>query len=357
MTLLINVDDAQKVLGAKETIEALYSAFLEEAMGSAVNRNKSNIHIPTDEEGYWYRFSTMEGGLKEMGVVAIRLKSDICSWPVKEGKMRDAWHSVRPGKYGGLILLYSAKNGELLAILNDGYIQHMRVGATAALGAKYSAREDCEELGILGSGGMAEAHALCFAQVRPLQRIKVYSPNRTNREHFAQRMSGLLGIEVQPVSEPYAAVENCNLVCCCTDAVDPVYLKTWVHPGLHLTVVHHSELEPSAYGDFDRCIRYWSGTNLHLFTTPETQRPPRLGGSGKETANLDFSFKEKTVLLPDVLAGKAQGRLNDEEVTFFISEGTGVQFAATSLRTYELALKNQIGRELPTDWFLQDVRN
>ena len=61
----------------------------------------------------------------------------------------------RPSKFCGLILLFSLENGEPLAIMNDGFIQHLRVGATAGLGAKYLAREDATIVAMIGSGGMA----------------------------------------------------------------------------------------------------------------------------------------------------------------------------------------------------------
>jgi len=58
------------------------------------------------------------------------------------------------------------ENGEPLALINDGYLQHMRVGGCAGLGAKYLSREDACDVGIFGSGGMARSHvgavvALC----------------------------------------------------------------------------------------------------------------------------------------------------------------------------------------------------
>ena len=53
----------------------------------------------------------------------------------------------------------SATRGAPLAIINDGIIQHMRVGACAGLGVKYLAREDAKTVGIFGSGGMARRRA------------------------------------------------------------------------------------------------------------------------------------------------------------------------------------------------------
>jgi ornithine cyclodeaminase/alanine dehydrogenase-like protein (mu-crystallin family) len=57
-----------------------------------------------------------------------------------------------------------------------------------------------------------------------------------------------------------------------------------------------------------------------------------------------------------VIAGKAAGRCSDHEVTCFINNlGLGYQFAAAGAVVYRKARESGIGREIPTDWFTQDV--
>ena len=49
---------------------------------------------------------------------------------------------------------------------------------------------------------------------------------------------------------------------------------------------------------------------------------------------------------------------NDNQITFFDNHpGSGIQFAAVAYRLYELAKERGLGREIPTDWFLQDIRD
>jgi ornithine cyclodeaminase/alanine dehydrogenase-like protein (mu-crystallin family) len=60
--------------------------------------------------------------------------------------------------------------------------------------------------------------------------------------------------------------------------------------------------------------------------------------------------------LSDVIGGKSRRRVNDSEITCFINNlGLGVQFAAVGAKVYELAKNHGIGKELPTDWFMQSV--
>jgi alanine dehydrogenase len=81
------------------------------------------------------------------------MKSDIVSWPKSDSSYLEKWHCVRPGTYCGLIFLFSTKNGEPLAILNDGTIQHMRVGGGAGIGAKHLARANASVVGWFGRDG------------------------------------------------------------------------------------------------------------------------------------------------------------------------------------------------------------
>jgi ornithine cyclodeaminase/alanine dehydrogenase-like protein (mu-crystallin family) len=105
---------------------------------------------------------------------------------------------MRPGTYCGLVLLFSTQNGEPLAIINDGHLQHMRVGASAAIGARLLAREDAHVVGMIGSGGMARTALEALAEVREIKMVKVYSRIAANRETFAKEMTDHLNVAIEP---------------------------------------------------------------------------------------------------------------------------------------------------------------
>jgi ornithine cyclodeaminase/alanine dehydrogenase-like protein (mu-crystallin family) len=297
----------------------------------------------------------MEGGIRSLGVVAIRLKSDVTSWPVINGIHRAQWHAVEPGRYLGLILLFSAVNGELLAIMNDGVIQHLRVAAGAGIAAREMARPDAQVVGILGSGGMAHTHATAYAQVRSLKLFKVYSPTPQHRAAFAEWITETTGVPAQVVDGAEAVVRGADIVAGCTDATGPLVKPEWTQPGMHLTGVS-GEIGPEAYPKIDRLVTYRSPSAQHYFTTPPEVRPPSLRGSTPEQAQR-FSVIPLRFTLPQVLLGQAKGRESPTEVNLYSSEGTGVQFAASAWAAYSEARKRGLGRELPTDWFLQSIRN
>jgi ornithine cyclodeaminase/alanine dehydrogenase-like protein (mu-crystallin family) len=343
-----------------DCLTVLEEAFREEALGRAVNRTKALIHIPTSDPDTWYSYASMEGGIEKFGVAATRIRSHIHSVHNVYGQRRNDKYCGLPGKYGGFVLLFSSKDGSLLAILNDGHIQHLRVGATSGISAKYMARKDASILGIIGSGGMATTHAWAMSRVRELKLIKVYSPNFDHRTRFAQQMSRDLGVEVRPMNDPKSTVVGSDIVCACTSADEPVILASWLQPGMHVTIVSTSgvELNEDSYARFDRYVTYRSDIAEHHFTTPDW-RPPHLGGTSARWKKLeeDIIGRGKIASLPQVILGRSIGRANDAEITCLTSEGTGVQFAAISYLAHQRAKQKGVGRRLPADWFLQDIRS
>lgn len=61
--------------------------------------------------------------------------------------------------------------------------------------------------------------------------------------------------------------------------------------------------------------------------------------------------------LSDLVAGRALGRLSAEDITVFKNNvGLGLQFAAIAPRIYERARKAGIGKEIPSELFLQTMK-
>ena len=131
--------------------------------------------MPNDDPKLMYRWGTMEGASRTFETFAIRMKSDM----LRMARRQDRRKVLRRARdFCGFVMVFSTRNGEPLAIINDGILQHMRVGGCAGLGAKYLSREDSSVVGIFGSGGMARTYLLAFNAVRKLREVKVFSPTR-----------------------------------------------------------------------------------------------------------------------------------------------------------------------------------
>src|SRR5262249_38458574 len=175
MTLILNNDDITKVLTMEMTIAALEEAYAGIASKEAVCRPRIDIRIPTSDPNKNYQWGTMEGG-STSGYFAIRMKSDVVHETEYNGVRTQEKFCMKPGLFCGLILLTAIETGEPLAFINDGVLQHMRVGADSGIGVKHLARPEARVVGMLGSGGMARTHIEAFTRVRTIHRLQVYSP-------------------------------------------------------------------------------------------------------------------------------------------------------------------------------------
>ncbi len=355
MTLILSNDDVENLLTMPECIDALEQAYVELAEGRGVSRTRSDCLTPTTRPDALYGLKSMDGVIPKLGVGAVRINSDILTWPKQGDTVRRVKVPSAPGdRYVGLVLLFSTETGEPLAIFPDGVMQRIRVGATNGLGAKYLARKDAKKVGILGSGWQAGTQLMGVSAVRDIETIHCFSPNQQNREAFAKEMSEVLGIEVTPVNWPEDAVADADIVMCATNSIDNIFFERWVEPGMHLSSIKRPEIETNAIKRADRVVIHTNDpTPLH-FATKDLVTPEKSKGKGWAVAE-EIDFKQLPTL-PELIVGRTPGRGSDAQVTCFLNNlGLGYQFAAAGAVVYRKAKERRVGRELPTEWFTEDV--
>jgi alanine dehydrogenase len=355
MTLILSNDDVGRLLTMPDCIAVLEEAYAELAEGRGVSRTRSDSFAPTARTDALYSLKSMDGVVPKLGVGAVRINSDIVTWPKKGNNVRREKVPAAPGnRYVGLVLLFSTINGEPLAIFPDGVMQRMRVGAANGLGAKYLAREDARHVGILGSGWQAGAQLMAVCAVRPIETIRCFSPNAENRDSFAAQMSASLGVAVTAVATPEEAISGADIVMCATNTVDPVFFAHWIEPGMHLSSIKRPEIESNAVKSCQRVVIHVNDAKPIHVMTKDLVVPEQSDGRGWQ-AGADINF-EKLPTLPDLITGRTPGRKSDREVTCFINNiGLGYQFAAAGSLLYRKARESGSGHELPTDWFTEDV--
>ena len=364
--LFIHNEVSERVLEMADVIDVQEDALRQAAVGEAVARPRIDVYVPCDRtDGYW-RWGTMEGA--NGGYFAIRMKSDIMTWPEADQGHRTAEkYCIEPGTFCGLIMLFSTANGEPLALINDGILQHMRVGGAAAIGVRHMARADAEDLCIIGSGGMARTYLEAIKCVRPISRVRVYSPTKANREAFAEEMSERTGLAIEPVSDTHGAVKGCDILACCTDSITPVFDGDWIEPGMHIANLNWHELSREAVVRIDRMSRkgqledglknYLDGQNSYICGTEE-ERTRIPGDSMEESPFSALRADVERIRFEEILLGTEPGRKSESQVTFFQNSGNqGIQFSSVGALCYHKAREAGLGRELPTEWFLQDIRD
>jgi ornithine cyclodeaminase/alanine dehydrogenase-like protein (mu-crystallin family) len=373
---LTNIEQEQCITPI-EAVDALQNGLRQFAIGDGIRRPRIDNILPTERPGEWFNFSSMEGGIRDPGYYALRIKPDIyASTPD-----RFITYSYKPGLYGGMVFLYSTENAEFLALMNDGYVQHLRVAASASLGIKFLSRPESSELGIIGSGGMARFFAMTVPTVRPIKRIRVWSTTRANLDAYVSEMRKKLDIEIMPVDGVEAVMKGADIVCSCTTSRLPTIKVASIEPGMHINHVTHNELGHDVLaridtvgllvrrtpmkvtGYVDDGFTWTSNALCYLGGQPEERA---LYPTGKPNPNryknahlvdcINWRTGEIYRRRPDevtLLANASYGTLEGEAL---VSAGTqGIQFASVAGRIFENAKRKGVGTALPAEMFLQDI--
>jgi ornithine cyclodeaminase/alanine dehydrogenase-like protein (mu-crystallin family) len=352
MALILNNDDVQKSLDVKQCLDVMEESYREQAAGRAVNRPTCHSYLPHSLPQSTYSFKSVDGGVGKLGVLALRVTSDV----VQEQELH---HSVRleklplagNGMFVGLVQLFSAVTGELLAIMPDGIIQQTRVGVTSALGMKVMARKNSEILGLIGSGGQARAHYRFMTAVLPIKSVKIFSPNPERRKNFAEEMTKETGVPGEPVNTAEEAVKDCDVVCTATNSSRPVLKLDWLSTGMHYNSIREFETDLGALDTCDVVVIHTQFGGIQHYQPPGIIDD--MPGVRREKVRDWSRYPE----ICDLIAGKAPGRTNDRQITFFLNNvGTGVQFAAMGYCAYKGAKEKGLGHEIPKEWFLQDIK-
>jgi alanine dehydrogenase len=349
MTFLLSNEDVDQALTMPDCLEAMEIAYRDLGEMQGANGVRSEILTPTARDDALHSLLTMSGVVPRFGIGAVRINSDILTWPNTPGGLRRVKVPAAPNnRYVGLVLLFSTTTGEPLAIYPDGIVQRMRVGASCGLGAKYLARENTSDVAILGTGWQAGGQAMAICAVRKVKRIRCYSPNRERREAFAREMSAKLGVEIVPVASAREAVAGADAVMCATNSMEPIFPAEWLEPGMHVSSLKRLELDASVVAGADVTFIHMRDAGSKTIRTAGAEL-----SSDTEEKKVALSGKigrESLPELTDLLLKRKPARQSDRDITLFLNyTGLGYQFAATGHVIYTKAKELGLGRQIDTD--------
>ena len=133
-------------------------------------------------------------------------------------------------------LLFDARTGVPLALLDGNEITARRTAAASALAASCLARADAQQLLIVGAGRVAALLTDAMRAVRPITRVQVWN----HRTVAAQRLAAQLreqGIDARACTDLQAAVQQADIVSCATLSTTALVHGAWLRPGTHLDLI------------------------------------------------------------------------------------------------------------------------
>ncbi len=364
MALLLDSDEIEQILTPQLCIEALEPVFGDMGKGQAVNMLGREVvlarirekDVPGARPGHAYHgLEVQSAAAPRIKTASLRVKSDVLFWPEVNGSYRrKKYPAATGGLYCGFVILFDTDTGEPTALMPDGLIQRMRVGATSALGTKYMARPDASVVAIIGAGWQAEAQVLTLAEVRKLSEVRIFSPTPASREDLASRLNGMLEAEVRPVATAEEAARGADIVHAATNSRSPVLSAEWLSPGSHVSVISVQEIGEELLGKATTV-----GTSRNH--GPKQSNTAIADGYAEDVHEDEFTSGwwhnrahwDQMVSLGDLINERSVARRSPDEITAFITMGAAVQFSAVGAALMKAARDAGIGREFPTDWFLQ----
>jgi ornithine cyclodeaminase len=317
-TLLLSDRDVRALLPMRECIEVMERALTSVTRGESILPLRTVIRLPDTPNA----FASMPAVLGTGAGASLGAKI-ITVFPGNDATPFDS--------HIGVVLLFDAGNGALLAIADASSITAIRTAAVSGVATRALAREDADELALLGAGVLAMPHLEAVRAVRTLRRVRVWSRSAARAHEFAKRARPLHDIEVVVCETAREAVTGAGIVCTITAARTPVLEGRWLAPGAHVNAVGASlaaarELDTAAV------------KNARLYVD---RRESALAEAG------DFLIPRSEGAVTDahilgelgaVLAGKVAGRGGASEITLFKSLGLAVEDVAAVRHVYEKAL-------------------
>ena len=237
------------------------------------------------------------------------------------------------------IVLLDADTGALIALMDGRYITEMRTAAVSAVSARHLASPDATTLGILGSGVQARSHLEAYAEVRALEEVHVWSPQKRNRERFVEEMTGRVSARIHAADSAEDAVRHADMVVLATTCATPVIESAWVAPGAHVVSVgacrpDQREMAPALVA------------RARLFVD---SKAAALVESGDIVMGIhDGLFDRGHVAgeLGELVLGRIDGRTGDEQITIFKSLGMAVEDVVSADLVFRRAIETGAGTEL-----------
>lgn len=362
MPLLLTNEDAERVLTMADAIEVLEQLYHDLGAGSAVYRGRTDLFTPTMAEigadvPAAHQFKTLDGAVPRLQATSIRVTSDVVAFPEVDGdRRRIKIPAASGGRYVGLVFLFSSATGELLAVLQDGALQRVSVGAINAIGARHLSREESSVVALIGAGGQAGPQISGLQHVRPIREVRVYSPVAGEAATFAETTGPALDIEMTPSDTRDGAIGGADIVVTATNSRAPFLSASVLAPGVHLSSIQRDEAMDDCFRELDVVVFHTRMKEVEHVSTDLSVTEEKYGFAMHDHPERDVDWSRYPDL-GELVTGRTTGRTHPGQRTFFLnSTGVGAQFTAVAHHVYTAARAAGYGHQIPTDWFVEAIQ-
>lgn len=315
MALLLREKDVVRLLPVRDAIVAVEAALREHAEGKAGCAPRARVKLPSG------LFHSMSAALPAQDVCGLKA------------------YTATPSGVRFVVLLFSATEGTLEAILEAERLGQIRTGAASGVATRLLARADSKVMALMGAGFQAETQLEACAAVRRLDEVRVWSRTAEKVREFCTRMSSRLGLSVRPADTPQEACRGADLIVTATSSREPIVRAGWLEKGAHINAVgsnqaHRRELEGAAVGRCD------------VVTTDLMEQAKLESGDLLEAVREGSLDWAKVSELGAVLTGRSPGRTAAGQCTLFKSNGIALEDVAVAALVHRRALGAGAGERI-----------
>ena len=227
----------------------------------------------------------------------------------------------------GLMLVFSARTGEPLALLQDeGYLTDLRTAVAGGIAAKYLAPREVRRIGIVGTGTQARLQLLELKRYTECKDVLYWGRDESRAAAYKRDMEEE-GFSLRLALDPKEIAMTCNLIVTTTPSKEPLIMARDVMVGTHITAVGSDSLGKQELDE-------------RLLARAERLVVDSLS-QAKERGELAHALSANLVLegsateLGHIIAGEHSGRTSEKQITVADLTGVAVQDIQVATAVYE----------------------
>lgn len=320
-TLLLSKADIVGLIDQADVIDAVEDAYRAYSAGKV------------DQPDY-ISFHGRAGGEIDFKIGQHKISS-IISAKASSGGYKD-----NPALFGvpngmGTILLFDARHGGLLCVMDGSLLTGVRTGASGAVSVKALARPDARVLAAIGLGNQARMQIRAIRCILDIQAIHAWHPDSEKAQRYKADIEGEFGIPVIVAPSAASAVGHADILITTTRGKGAVVEAEWVRPGTHVIAIGadqagKQELDPALFARAKVIV----DSLPQCLVKGETANALAANVIGREDIHGEIG---------EVLLGTKVGRSTPDEITIFDSTGMAMQDNTTAHAIYRKAMAAGVG--------------
>ena len=323
--LVLNSKQVAQLLPMAECIELMADALGSLARGEVYQPLRTIVR-PPEARGLLGLMPAYRSG--EHGAFGLKA---ICVFPGNPALGKDA--------HQGTVMLFSQETGEPLALMNASAITAIRTAAASAVATRLLAREDANDLGIIGAGVQARTHLVALSSVRSIKRARVACRNIDHANELVREMEEKVSFPIEPVNSNEAAIRDSDIIVTATSANEPVLKREWIADGAHINAI-------GTHSPQSREIDTATMAAARVFTD---RRESILNEAGDYVlAAQEGAITPDNIVaeIGELVIGTKPGRTSPTEITLFKSLGLAIEDVVCAEYLLRKATAKNVGTQV-----------